>query len=57
MSCEGFKPAQQLGRSGLSKIAQRQSSVNCTHLTPAGLPAGIPGIVAEIDGEMQHAPQ
>jgi hypothetical protein len=24
--------------------------------TPAGLPAGIPGIGEEIDGAMQHAP-
>jgi hypothetical protein len=25
--------------------------------TPAGLPAGMPGIGDEIDGAMQHAPQ
>ena len=27
------------------------------HLTPAGLPPGIPGIGDEIDIAMQHAPQ
>jgi hypothetical protein len=27
------------------------------HLTPAGLPSGMPGIGLEIDGAMQHAPQ
>lgn len=26
------------------------------HLTPAGLPLGIPGIGEEIDGAVQHAP-
>jgi len=26
------------------------------HLTPAGLPPGIPGIGEEIDGAMQQAP-
>jgi elongation factor P len=27
------------------------------HLTPDGLPSGIPGIGDEIDAAMQHAPQ
>jgi hypothetical protein len=27
------------------------------HLTPAGLPSGIPGMGEEIDIAMQHAPQ
>ncbi|ACJ26918.1 Conserved hypothetical protein [Shewanella piezotolerans WP3] len=27
------------------------------HLTPAGLPSGIPGIGVVIEGAMQHAPQ
>ncbi|MET3117901.1 hypothetical protein AAKU64_002123 [Undibacterium sp. GrIS 1.8] len=27
------------------------------HLTPAGLPLGIPGIALEIEGAVQHAPQ
>lgn len=27
------------------------------HLTPAGLPFGMPGIALVIDGAMQHAPQ
>jgi len=27
------------------------------HLTPAGLPSGIPGMGEEIDGAMQQAPQ
>jgi hypothetical protein len=27
------------------------------HLTPAGLPSGIPGIGDEIEIAMQHAPQ
>jgi hypothetical protein len=26
------------------------------HLTPAGLPTGIPGMADEMDGAMQHAP-
>jgi hypothetical protein len=27
------------------------------HRTPAGFPAGMPGIGEEMDGVMQHAPQ
>ena len=27
------------------------------HLTPAGLPSGIPGMGDEMEGAMQHAPQ
>ena len=45
------------GRSGFPKIAHLKSGNNCTHLTPAGFPSGIPGIGEEIDGAMQHAPQ
>jgi hypothetical protein len=26
------------------------------HLTPAGLPSGMPGMGEDIDGAMQHAP-
>jgi hypothetical protein len=33
------------------------SSASWTHLTPAGLPAGIPGIGLEIEGAVQQAPQ
>jgi len=32
------------------------SSVNCTHRTPAGFPAGIPGMKLLIEGAMQQAP-
>ncbi len=38
-------------------MRQRYSSSSCTQATPAGLPAGIPGIGEVIDGAMQHAPQ
>jgi len=45
----GLNPKQTSGRDGSLKIAQLKSSNNCTHLTPAGLPAGIPGIGELID--------
>jgi hypothetical protein len=45
------------GRSGLPKIKQALSTLNCTQRTPAGLPLGMPGMGDEMDGAMQHAPQ
>jgi len=57
MSCAGCKLEQTGGRSGLPNSAQRRSSVNCTHRTPAGLPSGIPGIGLDIDGAIQQAAQ
>jgi len=57
MSSDGRRPPQKAGRSGWPKILQRWSSSNCTHLTPAGLPPGMPGIGLVIDGAMQQAPQ
>jgi len=38
-------------------MLHKLSSDNCTHLTFAGLPCGIPGIGLDIEGAMQHAPQ
>ncbi|OQW69237.1 MAG: hypothetical protein BVN34_07045 [Proteobacteria bacterium ST_bin12] len=38
-------------------MAHLKSLSNCTHLTPAGLPFGIPGIGLLIDGAVQQAPQ
>jgi hypothetical protein len=38
ISPEGTSPAQQAGRVGEPKIAQRWSSVSWTQRTPAGLP-------------------
>ncbi len=46
----GLKPLHTSGRAGSVKIAHFRSSVNCTHLTPAGLPDGIPGIAELIEG-------
>lgn len=53
----GIKPPHTRGRSGLPKIAHRRSSVRFTHLTPAGLPLGIPGIGELIDITVQQAAQ
>jgi hypothetical protein len=36
---------------------QRSSSSSWIHRTPAGFPAGIPGIGVEMDGAVQQAPQ
>ena len=57
ISSEGFKPAQKEGLAAVPKSLHLLSSVSCTHLTPAGLPSGIPGIGEFMDGAMQHAPQ
>lgn len=51
-SCE-----QTAGRSARPKIAQWPASVSWMQRTPAGLPAGMPGIGELIDGAMQQAPQ
>jgi hypothetical protein len=57
ISGAGRRPTQTRGRSARPKIAHALSSVSLEQRTPAGLPAGIPGIALEIDGAMQHAPQ
>jgi len=57
MSAAGLSPAQNAGREGCPKIAQRRSGSNCTHGTPAGLPCGMPGMGDVIDGAVQQAPQ
>ena len=57
ISCEGCRPAQTAGRSGDPKMRQRRSSSSCTQGTPAGLPAGMPGMGELIEGAMQQAPQ
>lgn len=56
-SCSALKPAQTDGRSGEWNMAHPYLSVRWIHLTPAGLPFGIPGIGEEIEGTMQQAPQ
>jgi hypothetical protein len=53
----GRSRAQTSGRSGWPKIMHRLATLNCTQRTPAGLPAGIPGIGELIDKAMQQAPQ
>ena len=53
----GVSEAHTAGRSGLPKMAQRQSVVSCTQATPAGLPWGMPGIGLEMLGAMQQAAQ
>ncbi len=53
----GRKLTQTAGRSGFPNSAQRRSGSSCTHMTPAGLPRGMPGIGDVIDGAMQQAPQ
>lgn len=45
------------GRVGWLKSWQRPLSVNWLHLTPAGLPAGIPGMGEEMETSTQHAAQ
>ena len=57
MSGAGFSAAHTAGRSGRPNIAQRRSAVSCTQGTPAGLPAGMPGIALLMDGAVQQAAQ
>ncbi len=45
----GLNPEHTSGREGSLKIPHVKSSNNCIHLTPAGLPDGIPGIGELID--------
>ena len=54
---DGASDAHTAGRAGWPNRAQRRSSVSCTQRTPAGLPAGMPGIGLLIDGAMQQAAQ
>ena len=57
ISCDGCRPPQKAGRSGRPKRRQRSSESSWTQGTPAGLPAGMPGIGLVMDGAMQQAPQ
>jgi hypothetical protein len=57
ISLEGCNEAQNEGRSGRPKIAQRSSSVSCAQRIPAGLPSGMPGIGELMEGAMQQAAQ
>lgn len=57
MSGSGWKTPQMRGRSGWPKILQRKSSSRLTHLTPAGLPFGIPGMGELIEITVQQAAQ
>jgi len=49
-SSSGLNPVHTAGREGRPNMAHFKSSVNCMHLTPAGLPKGIPGIDELIEG-------
>jgi hypothetical protein len=53
----GKSDRQTAGRVGSPKSWQRSCVSSCTHRTPAGLPAGMPGIGELIDGAVQQAPQ
>jgi hypothetical protein len=57
ISALGRRLAQNAGRSGRPKSAQRRSGSSCTQGIPAGFPCGMPGIGEVIEGAMQHAPQ
>lgn len=57
ISSDGCSPPQNAGRSGLPKMRQRLSSPSWMHLTPAGLPSGMPGMGLVIEGAVQQAPQ
>lgn len=49
ISGDGSRLPHTAGLSGFPKILQLLSSDNCTHLTPKGLPSGIPGMGEDID--------
>lgn len=49
-------PSQTFGRKGESNIIHVFLSLRCMHLTPAGLPLGIPGISDDIEIAIQQAP-
>lgn len=57
MSTLGCSEVQTAGRSARPKRRQRSSRSSCTQRTPAGLPAGMPGIGEVIEGAVQQAPQ
>jgi hypothetical protein len=56
MSGSGRSAAQTAGRSASPKSRQRLSAVSCRQRTPAGFPAGIPGMGEEMEAAMQQAP-
>jgi len=51
-----LKPPHTFGLSGEPNRSHFKSLFKWIHLTPAGLPLGIPGMGEEMDGAMQHAP-
>lgn len=53
----GRKDAQKAGRAGSPKRRQRLSPASWMQCTPAGFPAGMPGIALAMEGAMQQAPQ
>ena len=57
ISFEGLNFIQISGLFEFPNSWHRLSEVNWIHLTPAGLPFGIPGIEDDIEGAIQHAPQ
>jgi len=57
ISALGRRLAQNAGRSGFPKSAQRKSGSSCTQRSPAFFPCGMPGMGEVIEGAIQHAPQ
>ena len=56
ISMSALNPLHTAGRFGSLKMPHFKSCVKCIHLTPPGLPSGIPGIGELIEGKIQHAP-
>jgi hypothetical protein len=57
IATDGCSEPHTAGRRASPNKAQRWSAVSCTQRTPAGLPAGMPGMGELIDGAMQQAAQ
>jgi hypothetical protein len=55
-SCSALKARQTFGRDATLNKAHIFSTRRWLHLTPAGVPSGIPGIGEDIEITMQHAP-
>jgi len=55
MLVSGCKDLHTAGRSGRPKSRQRKLSSSCAQATPAGLPAGMPGMGELIEGAVQQA--
>lgn len=57
ISADGCRLAHTAGRVGNPNKRQLPESSSWTQRTPAGFPAGMPGIGEEMDGAMQQAAQ